>query len=36
MDTFGLPRAVGILKTDRFIVANDSFLRLTGVNQEEI
>ena len=31
LDRFGLPRAVGSLVTDRFIVANKSFLRVIGL-----
>jgi PAS domain S-box-containing protein len=36
LDSFGLPRAVGNLLTDRFIAANESFLRLTGLEKDEI
>jgi PAS domain S-box-containing protein len=36
LDTFGLPRAIGNLQTDRFIVANNSFLRIVGLEKEEL
>jgi hypothetical protein len=36
LDAFGLPRAVGNLRTDRFVTANNAFLRLLGLEQEEI
>jgi hypothetical protein len=35
MDTFGLPRAVGNIDTDRFIFGNSSFLRITGMKEGE-
>jgi hypothetical protein len=35
MDTFGLPRAIGNIETDRFIFGNSSFLRITGMKEEE-
>src|SRR6201987_461025 len=36
LDRFGLPRAIGSLVTDRFIAANNSFLRVIGVDPDEI
>ena len=36
LDSFGLPRAIGNLATDGFIVANNSFLRVTGLRRDEI
>jgi signal transduction histidine kinase len=36
LDAFGLPRAAGNLQTDRFIVANKSFLRIVGLEKDEI
>jgi hypothetical protein len=36
LDAFGLPRAVGNLQTDRFIIANDSFLQIVGLAKDEI
>jgi PAS domain S-box-containing protein len=36
LDRFGLPRAVGSLATDGFIVANNSFLRIVGLSRDEI
>ena len=36
LDAFGLPRAAGNLHTDRFIVANESFLRIAGLGKDEI
>ena len=36
LDRFGLPRAIGSLATDSFIVANSSFLRVTGLSRDEI
>jgi PAS domain S-box-containing protein len=36
LDAFGLPRAIGNLETNEFIVANRSFLRLVGLEEEEI
>jgi hypothetical protein len=36
LDAFGLPRAAGNLHTDRFIVANESFLRIAGLKKDEI
>jgi hypothetical protein len=36
LDSFGLPRAAGNLHTDRFIVANESFLRIVGLEKDEI
>jgi PAS domain S-box-containing protein len=36
LDRFGLPRAIGNLATDDFIVANNSFLRVTGLSRDEI
>ena len=33
MDTFGLPRAVADLESDRFIFANNSFLRVAGLKE---
>src|ERR1700756_1703897 len=36
LDRFGLPRAIGSLVTDRFIVANKSFLRVIGLGCDEI
>jgi PAS domain S-box-containing protein len=36
LDRFGLPRAIGSLVTDRFIVANKSFLRVIGLGRDEI
>ena len=36
LDAFGLPRAAGNLHTDRFIVANASFLRIVGLEKDEI
>lgn len=36
MDIFGLPRAVGSFETDCFIVANNSFLRATGLEKDEV
>jgi hypothetical protein len=36
LDAFGLPRAVGNLQTDRFIVANKSFLQIVGLTKDEI
>ena len=36
LDRFGLPRAIGSLVTDRFIVANNSFLRVIGLGRDEI
>ncbi len=36
LDRFGLPGAIGNLATDEFIVANNSFLRVTGLSREEI
>jgi hypothetical protein len=35
MDTFGLPRAIGNIETDGFIFGNSSFLRITGMKEEE-
>jgi hypothetical protein len=35
MDTFGLPRAVGNIDTNEFIFGNSSFLRITGMQEEE-
>ncbi|HYZ72320.1 MAG TPA: NUDIX domain-containing protein, partial [Chthoniobacterales bacterium] len=36
IDEFGLPRAIGNLRTDRFVFANDSFLKITGLERDEI
>ncbi|MBV8276676.1 MAG: PAS domain S-box protein [Verrucomicrobia bacterium] len=36
LDSFGLPRAIGDLETDEFIVANKSFLRLVGLEEGEV
>jgi len=36
LDAFGLPRAVGSLDTDRFVVANKAFLRITGFDETEV
>ena len=36
LDRFGLPRAIGNLATDRFIVANNCFLRVVGLSRDEI
>ena len=36
LDAFGLPRAAANLHTDRFIVANESFLRIVGLEKDEI
>ena len=36
LDAFGLPRAAGNLHTDRFIFANQSFLRMAGLGKDEI
>jgi PAS domain S-box-containing protein len=36
LDSFGLPRAVGNISTDRLIAANNSFLRLVGFEKSEI
>jgi signal transduction histidine kinase len=36
MDAFALPRAVGQFETDRFIFANNSFLRAAGLKRSEI
>jgi len=36
LDAFGLPRAAGNLHTDRFISANQSFLRMAGLGKDEI
>ena len=36
MDAFGLPRALGQLERDRFIFANNSFLRATGLKRSEV
>src|ERR1700745_87283 len=36
LDRLGLPRAIGSLVTDRFIVANKSFLRVIGLRRDEI
>jgi hypothetical protein len=36
LDAFGLPRVAGNLHTDRFIVANESFLRIVGLEKDEI
>jgi len=36
LDRFGLPRAIGNLATDGIIVANNSFLRVTGLSRGEI
>jgi hypothetical protein len=36
LDAFGLPRAAGNLHTDRFIVANESFLRIAGLGKDEV
>ena len=36
LESFGLPRAVGNLQTDRFVAANHSFLRLIGLEETEI
>jgi hypothetical protein len=36
VDTFGLPRAVGRFDADRFIFANNSFLRAIGLERDEI
>jgi len=36
LDSFGLPRAAGNLHSDRFIVANESFLRIVGLEKDEI
>jgi hypothetical protein len=36
LDRFGLPRAIGNLATDGFIVANNSFLRVAGLSRDEI
>jgi len=36
LDRFGLPRAIGNFATDGFIVANNSFLRVTGLSRDEI
>ena len=35
LGAFGLPRAAGNLHTDRFIVANESFLRIVGLEKDE-
>jgi hypothetical protein len=34
MDTLGLPRAVADLESDRFIFANNAFLRAAGIKEE--
>jgi signal transduction histidine kinase len=36
MDAFALPRAVGQFETDRFVFANNSFLRAIGLKRSEI
>jgi signal transduction histidine kinase len=36
LDAFGLPRAVGNLQTDRFVIANRSFLQVVGLTKDEI
>jgi PAS domain-containing protein len=36
LDEFRLPRAIGVLDRDRFLFANDSFLRATGLQPDEI
>jgi hypothetical protein len=36
VDAFGLPRAVGRFDADRFIFANNSFLRTIGLERDEI
>ena len=36
VDPFGLPRAVGRFEADRFIFANNSFLRAIGVERTEL
>jgi hypothetical protein len=36
VDAFGLPRAVGRFEADRFIFANNSFLRAIGVERDEL
>jgi signal transduction histidine kinase len=36
IDEFGLPRAIGNLRTDRFLFANDSFLKIAGLEPDEI
>ena len=36
MNAFGLPRALGQFERDRFIFANNSFLRATGLTGREI
>ena len=36
LDAFGLPRAAGNLHTNRFIVANESFLRIVGLEKDKI
>jgi PAS domain S-box-containing protein len=36
LDAFGLPRAIGNLETNEFIVANRTFLRLVGMDEEEV
>jgi signal transduction histidine kinase len=36
IDEFGLPRAIGNLRTDRFLFANDSFLKMASLERDEI
>jgi len=36
LDRFGLPRAIGNLATDCFIVANNSFVKVPGLSHDEI
>ncbi|MBV9873122.1 MAG: PAS domain S-box protein [Verrucomicrobia bacterium] len=36
LDSFGLPRAIGDLETNEFIVANRSFLRVVGLEEGEV
>ena len=36
IDKFGLPRAIGNLRTDGFLFANDSFLKIAGLERDEI
>ena len=36
MDTFGLPRAVADFETDSFVFANNSFLRVAGLNEHQL
>ncbi|MBV8102160.1 MAG: hypothetical protein JOZ31_23695 [Verrucomicrobia bacterium] len=36
IDKFGLARAIGNLRTDRFLFANDSFLKIASLERDEV